>query len=88
MAPDLKSELVMIVKNGEKNILIDLSVCNFCDSSGMSALSLGNRLCKEANGKFVLCECSTGLRNRLDLAGFGNLITITSGREQAEALFH
>ena len=60
MAPGLKSELVLIVANGEMNILVDLSGCNFCDSSGLSALLLGNRLCKDANGMFILYGCTSG----------------------------
>ena len=34
IAPTLKSELVLISGNGEKNIILDLSKCRYCDSSG------------------------------------------------------
>jgi len=37
IAPTLKSELVLVSGNGEKNIVLDLSKCRYCDSSGLSA---------------------------------------------------
>jgi anti-anti-sigma regulatory factor len=38
VAPTLKSELVLLSGNGEKHILLDLGKCNYCDSSGLSAI--------------------------------------------------
>jgi len=38
IAPTLKSELVLVSGNGEKNIILDLSNCRYCDSSGLSAI--------------------------------------------------
>ncbi|MCH7535840.1 MAG: STAS domain-containing protein [Bacteroidetes bacterium] len=54
VSPILKSELVVVNAGGEKNIIIDLNECRYCDSSGLSALLIGNRLCKNENGTFVL----------------------------------
>jgi len=68
VAPSLKSELVLISGKGEKNIILDLSSCRYCDSSGLSAILVANRLCKNANGTFVL----TGLNDAVD-----RLITIS-----------
>src|SRR6056297_1540829 len=68
VAPSLKSELVLISGKGEKNIILDLSNCRYCDSSGLSAILVANRLCKNANGIFVL----TGLNDAVD-----RLITIS-----------
>lgn len=34
--------------------MLDLSDVNYIDSSGLSALLVGNRLCKDAGGTFVL----------------------------------
>jgi len=55
IAPSLKSELVLISGKGEKNIILDLKKCHYCDSSGLSAILVANRLCKNAGGTFVLC---------------------------------
>ena len=87
LAPGLKSELVVIVEDGEKNILVDLSKCNYCDSSGMSALLLGNRLCVGVNGKFVLCGLSSRIKEMMDLVGFDSLMKIADTKEKAEEFF-
>ena len=58
IAPELKAELVNINSDGAKNIIIDLSDTRYCDSSGLSAILVGNRLCKNAGGMLVL----TGLK--------------------------
>ena len=87
IAPELKSELVAIVGKGEKNILIDLSNCSHCDSSGLSALLLGNRLCLELNGRLVLCGLTDQIRKSIDLLGFEVFLNIAESREAAAALF-
>ncbi|MDO9039848.1 MAG: STAS domain-containing protein, partial [Bacteroidota bacterium] len=61
-APDLKSELVVINANGEKNIILDISDCEYCDSSGLSAILVANRLCEDSTGTFVL----TGLQSDVE----------------------
>lgn len=53
-APDLKSEFVGLVNAGYRNMILDLSSVSFIDSSGLSAILVGNRLCKESGGTFVL----------------------------------
>ena len=58
IAPELKAELVNINAEGAKNIIIDLSDTRYCDSSGLSAILVGNRLCKNSGGSLVL----TGLK--------------------------
>lgn len=54
MAPDLKAHLVNLNAEGAKNIILDLSDARYCDSSGLSAILVGNRLCKSAGGKLVV----------------------------------
>ena len=54
LAPQLKSELVYLNTEGYRNIILDLTDVAYIDSSGLSALLVGNRLCKESNGTFVL----------------------------------
>ena len=53
-APDLKSQLVVISGEGEKNIVLDLTGCKYCDSSGLRAVLVANRLCEEAIGACIV----------------------------------
>jgi anti-anti-sigma factor len=87
MAPELKSGLVVLIENGEKNILMDLTGCDSCDSSGLSVFLLGNRLCSGINGKFVLCGVSGQIREMINVVGFDSVLMITGSKEQAEELF-
>ena len=43
-APELKSEVVVVNSQGEKNIVLDLTDCKYCDSSGLRAILVTNRL--------------------------------------------
>ena len=52
-APDLKSECVKVNAEGECNIILDVSNCTYCDSSGLSAILVANRLCEDKLGTFI-----------------------------------
>ncbi|MDQ1332911.1 MAG: anti-sigma factor antagonist, partial [Bacteroidota bacterium] len=44
IAPALKSELVLVSGKGEKKIILDLEKCQYCYSSGLSAIQVANRM--------------------------------------------
>lgn len=53
IAPNLKSEFVVLSNEGVDNLILDLSQVHFVDSSGLSAILTANRLWK-AIGSFVV----------------------------------
>jgi len=53
IANRLKSELIILSGLGQRNIVLDLERCSYCDSSGLSVLLVGNRLCRNAGGGVV-----------------------------------
>ena len=77
IAPTLKSELVLISGNGEKNIILDLSNCRYCDSSGLSAILVANRLCKNANGTFVLTGLNDAVERLITISQLDTVLNIT-----------
>lgn len=77
VSPDLKAELVLISKGGEKNVLIDLASVKYCDSSGLSALLIGNRLCKEASGSFILSGLQAAVQKLIVISQLDNILNIT-----------
>lgn len=83
IAPSLKSELVLIAGNGEKNIILDLSNCRYCDSSGLSAILVANRLCKNANGIFVLSGLQTAVERLITISQLDTVLNITKTVEEA-----
>lgn len=87
-APDLKSELLLINKNSINNIVIDLSNTRYCDSSGLSSLLVANRLCKDTNGKFVLCGLQASVKKMIAIAQLDRVLNITENADEAIALIN
>ena len=85
-APDLKSELVVINNYGEKNIVLDLSSCNYCDSSGLRSVLVANRLCEDAIGTFILSGLQPDVENLVKLSMLDTVLLITKSVEEAENL--
>ncbi|MBQ9470711.1 MAG: STAS domain-containing protein [Bacteroidales bacterium] len=83
IAPGLKSELVLISGNGEKNIVLDLSCCRYCDSSGLSAILVANRLCKNAGGTFVLTGLSEAVERLITISQLDTVLNIAYSKEEA-----
>jgi anti-sigma B factor antagonist len=83
IAPTLKSELVLVSGNGEKNIVLDLSKCRYCDSSGLSAILVANRLCKNANGIFVLTGLNDAVERLITISQLDTVLNIAGSMDEA-----
>ncbi|MCF8222499.1 MAG: STAS domain-containing protein [Bacteroidales bacterium] len=86
VAPALKSELVLVSGKGEKNIILDLSECEYCDSSGLSAILVANRLCKNAGGTFVLCGLNDAVERLITISQLDTVLNITESVPDAEKM--
>ncbi|HEY8365877.1 MAG TPA: STAS domain-containing protein [Bacteroidia bacterium] len=73
----MKSEIVLITGNGEKNLIIDLSDVKYIDSSGLSALLVANRSCKSVNGSFVLTGLHDNVNKLIKISQLDTILTIT-----------
>ena len=88
LAPALKSEFVTLNAEGVKNIIIDLSEVKYTDSSGLSALLVGNRLFTEEGGIFVLSSLSEHVTKLIKISQLNNVLTIVPSQEEAvDAVF-
>lgn len=83
IAPTLKSELVLISGNGERNIILDLTNCRYCDSSGLSAILVANRLCKNANGTFVLTGLTDAVERLITISQLDTVLNIAYSKNEA-----
>ncbi len=83
VAPDLKAELVLISKQGAKNILIDLESVKYCDSSGLSALLIGHRICKESNGSFILSSIQPAVEKLITISQLDSILNIKKTAQEA-----
>ncbi len=84
ISTQLKSELVQLNGNLEKNIVLDLTKCTYCDSSGLSAILVANRLCKNSNGTFVLCGLQEAVSRLISISQLESVLNIVDNKEKAE----
>lgn len=82
-APKLKSELVILNAGGVKNIILDLSEVTFVDSSGLSAILIGNRLCKNVNGTFAVCNLNDYVTKLIKISQLDTILNIFPTKEEA-----
>ena len=86
LAPSLKSELVLLASNREKNIIMDLSEVKYCDSSGLSAILVANRLSKNSNGTFVVVGLQPAVERLINISQLDTILNIADTVEEAERL--
>jgi len=83
VAPDLKSELVLLSKNGEQNILLDMSSIDYCDSSGLSALLIGYRMCNQTNGSFIISSVQPSVEKLIIISQLDSIIKSAENIQEA-----
>ena len=88
IAPSLKSELITLHAEGIKNIILDLNEVKYTDSSGLSALLVGNRVVQEEGGMFVLACLSEHTAKLIKISQLDSVLNILPTIEQAvDAVF-
>ncbi len=76
VAPKLKSEMVTLHAEGFRNVILDLSEVKYTDSSGLSALLVGNRILQEDEGIFVLACLSDHTLKLIKISQLDSVLTI------------
>lgn len=76
IAAELKSELLLLNTQGFNNIILDLVESQYCDSSGLSAILVGNRLCRNANGSFVITGLSDTVMKLVQISQLDQVLNI------------
>lgn len=82
ISPQLKSELILINTEGLRNIILDLSGVKYSDSSGLSSLLVGHRLCKNAEGSFVITGVNENIDRLITISQLENVLTIVPTVEE------
>lgn len=85
-APDLKAEFVVLNNHGEKNIVLDMSNCKYSDSSGLRSILVGNRLCEDNIGTFILCGLQPDVEHLIKISMLHTVLLITNTVDKAEEL--
>jgi anti-sigma B factor antagonist len=82
-APELKAHFLQLNKVGTNYIVLDLSKTKYCDSSGLSAVLIANRLCKDTNGKFAITGLQPSVLKLIEIAQLDKVLTIGNSKDAA-----
>ena len=82
-SPDVKTELVVLKDRGVKNIIFNLENSDYCDSSGLSAVLVANRVCNEAKGCMVVCSLQPAVEKLIKISQLTNVLNITPTLDEA-----
>ena len=83
ISSDLKAYFVTLNNEGIKNVIFDMSGVRYSDSSGLSSILIGNRLCQEAIGSFVLCRLSDHVAKLVRISQLDTVLNIVPTVEEA-----
>lgn len=83
ISAELKSEMLIINSQGFNNIILDLTDTQYCDSSGLSAILVGNRVCRNANGNFVITGLSDNVKKLITISQLDSVLSISSSIDEA-----
>ena len=87
-APELESSLQAVTSSRQGSVLIDLSECEFIDSTGVALIvQAWQRLDKaaEGDGRLVLCCPNNQVRRLLDITGVEDSISMHNSVDDALA---
>ena len=82
-SPQLKSELILCNSEGQRNIILDLSNVKYSDSSGLSSLLVGHRICKNADGTFILTRINENIARLIAISQLENILNIVGTVDEA-----
>lgn len=85
--PALKSEFILLNTEGYRNIVVDLSSVKECnDSQDLSCLLTGDRLCKSADGLFVVTGVTKAVAEIVKISNLHNSVTFVNKLDEATDL--
>jgi len=85
--PGLKSEFILLNTEGYCNIVLDLSMVTACDDTqDLSCLLVGNRICKKANGLFIVTGITKCISELLEMSSIDQSLNIVGNLGEAEDL--
>lgn len=88
LSPKLKSELLTVHAEGYNNLIIDMSHVKYADSSGLSALLVGNREFSRNGGIFIIASLQDHVMKLIKISMLDKVFHIVETLEEAaEAIF-
>ncbi len=84
--PELQERLDEVIEGGNGSVLVDLSDCEFIDSSGLALLVSARERITASNGRgFGLCCPETQVSRLLEITGLDQAMGLVATRDEALA---
>ena len=83
ISPELKSEFTNLHTDGVTNVIVDMNDVRYADSSGLSALLVGNRLFATEENVFVLAGLNDHVMKLINISQLDKVLEILPTVEEA-----
>lgn len=83
IAPDLKSEFVLLRNEGVKNLIFDMADVKYVDSSGLSAILTANRLWKDFGCYVLTSAVSPAVKKLIEISRLESILTLIPTIEES-----
>ena len=88
VAPELKAEIVMLHHEAVKNMVFDMTDVQYCDSSGLSAILVAYRMCRDNNGSFVLAGVQDHVKKLISISQLDSMLAqVPTVNEAVDLIF-
>ena len=86
IAPQFKSDLILLNSEGIQSLILDMSNVKFVDSSGLSAILTGHRLWKDSGGFVVAGELSPMVKKLIEISRLDSIFALAPSVNAAIAM--
>ncbi len=83
LSKTIKKVFEELFSKQERYVIVDLSQVSYIDSSGLSALLLGHRLCRDAGGAFVVAGATGWVERIIMISELHRVLNMVSNVKQA-----
>jgi anti-sigma B factor antagonist len=84
----LEDQFNMLIENGEKKVVADLTNINFLDSSGIGVLVRATKRMMKNGGKLVIVNKSSTIESLFSMSNLSSLVNLAENMEKAEEMFN
>ena len=79
-APQLHSELTSLQPRQVRSVIVDLTECEFIDSTALGVLAQANKRLSTSDVRFSLVAADRNIRRIFEVTGFDRMLTIHPSR--------
>ena len=86
-ATKLKAELHFQIRDqGNKNIVLDISRCSFCDASGLSAIQAMHCMCEKEDGILIVTGIQANIKKLINICKLDQVLAIANDPDDVKTL--